>query len=90
MRSLDVCKKCKWFQMTNEKDKTMTCNIELADDGFSFGSGYFDSFYYTEDKFVVRELHPKCIFKVEQMVILDGQGMQKKCGCGVIRQPRGT
>lgn len=70
MRSLDVCKKCKWFKRDG---RIMTCNQELLT-GPEHTKWFDDRFYY-EEEFVERKLHPDCIFKMEQIVTLGAEGI---------------
>jgi len=70
MRSLEVCKKCKWFK---KEGNIMTCNYELSTDPQHVVSwvSWFDNRFYYVSKFIEREIHPDCPLKMEHIVMLD-------------------
>jgi len=71
MRSLAVCEKCKWFDAGKGG---MACDVAIRD---GYASMLFDYTYYTEKRFKARKLSPACPFKMEQMIISDGENNEK-------------
>jgi len=70
MRSLEVCKKCKWFKTGkdfNTKGSIMTCNPFLP-------KWEPVDYWHYEKKYARIKLHSRCPFKMEQIVMLGAEG----------------
>lgn len=74
MRSLKVCKKCKWFYVSILNGDFIRCDVDSANKKFSLIYAMeFDPGFYTEDEFKARKSHPDCVLRMEQVVMLGGE-----------------
>ena len=71
MRSLDVCKKCKWLQVSIVCTNFSRCDVDCVKGDLN--TLPFDSTFHTDQIFRVRPLHPDCPLRLEQIVTLDGE-----------------